>query len=313
MKILFTGASGFVGNALAEAFDNSTYDAIGIVRKLHSIKKGYRNILWCEIGNNYFQDLQDILKGVETVVHCAGITNSKNNRNNSMEIFIQTNINGSLNLAREAIKAGVKRFVFISSIKVNGEYTKVGQPYTESSIPSPFDFYSKSKLEAENKLVSLVSASEMELVIIRPPLVYGPGVSGNFGNMVRLVKSGIPLPFGDIFNQRSLVAIDNLVNFIILCADRSKSPNAANQLFLISDDDDVSTTALIARIAEAIQRPNRLFSVSPNIISGFVYAFGKYNSVNGLFRNLQVDITKAKTLLNWKPTVSMGEQLSKFL
>jgi nucleoside-diphosphate-sugar epimerase len=227
---------------------------------------------------------------------------------NPLAEFRAVNLNGTLNLARQAAAIGVKRFLFISSVKVNGEGTQPGLAFTEADIPDPQDVYGLSKLEAEQGLRQIAADTGMEVVIIRPPLVYGPGVKANFASLMRAVKKGWPLPLGAIHNQRSLIALDNLVDFIVTCITH---PKAANQTFLISDGQDLSTPELVRGLAEAAGTSARLLPVP---VWGLEWAgrlVGKGEAVQRLCGNLQIDSSKARTLLGWKPKVSVTEGLRR--
>jgi nucleoside-diphosphate-sugar epimerase len=225
--------------------------------------------------------------------------------------FRKVNTAGTLNLAQQAADAGVKRFIFISSIKVNGEMTLVDQPFKPNDNYISTDPYGLSKYEAEQGLLAIAEETSMEIVIIRPPLVYGPNVKANFASMIKWINKGVPLPFGAIHNQRSLVALDNLVDFIALCADRAKSPKAANQVFLISDGEDVSTTTLLQKVARAFGKKPRLIPVPVWLMTFSAKLIGKGDMANRLFGSLQVDSSKARDLLGWQPVVTMDEQLAK--
>ncbi len=201
-----------------------------------------------------------------------------------------------------------QRFVFISTIKVNGEGTPLGQPYTADDVPAPVDPYGVSKHEAELGLMRLAEETGMEVVIIRPVLVYGPGVKANFLSMMRWLHKGIPLPLGAIHNQRSLVALDNLVDLIVTCLHH---PAAANQTFLVSDGEDLSTTALLRRTAAALGRPARLIPVPVRVLRTAAHLLGKADFAQRLYGSLQVDISKTRELLGWSPPVSVDDALHK--
>jgi nucleoside-diphosphate-sugar epimerase len=222
--------------------------------------------------------------------------------------FRAVNVEGTLNLARQAAAGGVKRFVFVSSVKVNGEETELDQPFNEDDEPCPIDPYGISKMEAEQGLRQLSADTGMEVVIIRPPLVYGPGVKANFAALIRAVQRGWPLPLGALYNQRSLVALDNLVDFIVTCITH---PQAANQTFLVSDGQDRSTTELLRSMAQAARVPARLLPVPVWALQAGASLLGKGDSVQRLCGNLQVDISKARNLLGWVPPVSVEEGLRR--
>jgi nucleoside-diphosphate-sugar epimerase len=246
---------------------------------------------------------------IDVVIHSAAISNTSSF--NDVAQVHKVNFEQTIALAKQAICSGVKRFVFLSSIKVNGEMTRKGQTFSAADRFIPDDPYGLSKYEAEKGLLELAKNSDMEVVIIRPPLVYGPGAKGNFASLVRLVKKGIPLPFGAVNNKRSMIAIENLVDFISLCADRTRSPEAANQVFVVSDDEDVSTTQLLQKIAKAYGKKQWLIPVPVSWMKFAAKLLGKSEQADRVFGNLQVDCSKAKTLLGWKPVITMDEQLKK--
>jgi nucleoside-diphosphate-sugar epimerase len=225
-----------------------------------------------------------------------------------MTAFHAVNVDGTLNLARQAAAAGVKRFVFISSVKVNGDNTPLGRPFTEADAPKPQDAYGQSKHEAEQGLRQLSANTGMEVVVIRPPLVYGPGVKANFAALMRAVQRGWPLPLGAVHNQRSLVALSNLVDFIVICITH---PQAANQTFLVSDGKDLSTTELVQGMAQAAGVPARLLPVPVLALKAGASLLGKGDALQRLCGNLQVDISKARSLLGWVPPVSVAEGLRR--
>jgi UDP-glucose 4-epimerase len=225
-----------------------------------------------------------------------------------LEEFRRVNVQGTLNLARQAAAVGVRRFVFVSSIKVNGESTQLGFPFTADDAPAPLDAYGVSKMEAEQGLRELAAQTGMEVVIIRPPLVYGPGVKANFAAMMRWLRRGVPLPLGAIHNQRSLVALDNLVDLIVTCLTH---PAAANQTFLVSDGEDVSTTELLRRMGKAMGHPARLLPVPTGLLKLAATIVGRRDMAQRLCGSLQVDIEKTRRLLDWTPPLSLDQGLRK--
>jgi nucleoside-diphosphate-sugar epimerase len=222
--------------------------------------------------------------------------------------FRAVNVDGTLNLARQAAAAGVKRFVFISSVKVNGESTALGRAFTEADLANPQDAYGQSKHEGEQGLRQLSVDTGMEVVVIRPPLVYRPGVKANFAALMRAVQRGWPLPLGAVHNQRSFVALSNLVDFIVTCITH---PQAANQTFLVSDGQDLSTTELVRGMAQVAGVPARLLPVPVWALQAGASLLGKGDVVQRLCGNLQVDISKARNLLGWVPPVSAEEGLRR--
>jgi nucleoside-diphosphate-sugar epimerase len=227
---------------------------------------------------------------------------------NPLKEFRAVNVDGTLNLARQAAAEGAKRFVFVSSVKVNGEATQPGQMFSETNTPAPQDPYGISKMEAEQGLRQIASETGMEVVVIRPPLVYGPGVKANFAALMRAVQSGWPLPLGAVHNQRSLVALDNLVDFIITCMAH---PKAANQTFLVSDGRDLSTTELVRGLARAAGVSECLLPVPVWLLQAGASLLGKSDAVQRLCGNLQVDISKARSLLGWTPPITVKEGLHR--
>ncbi len=311
--ILVTGATGFVGRALVNSLLLNGQSVVALVRHLDNTKLPQNaNLQWKTVDSIDNQTLwQPILQGVNTIVHCAARTHAmKECESDVLEAYTAVNVIGTLNLARQAAAGGVERFVFISSIKVNGDISFSGKPFTEESSFLSLDSYGRSKAEAEQALLNLATQSGMEVVIIRPPLVYGPGVKGNFAAMVKVVQRGIPLPLGAVHNQRSLLALDNLVSLLLLCADLTLSPKAANQVFVVADGEDVSTTSLLRKVAQAAGKPSRLLPVPSVLLRAWFRLLGKRAVADRLLGNLQVDATKARTLLGWRPVVTMDEQLT---
>lgn len=308
--VLVTGASGFVGNALArDLVREPRFSVRGAVRAGAFLPDAVLPVQG-ELSSSADWDAQ--LKGVDVVVHCAARVHvMRDSSPDPLADYRSTNVDGTLQLARQAARAGVRRFVFLSSLKVLGELTQPGRPLRPDDKPAPQDAYGISKLEAETGLRALAASSGMELVIVRPPLVYGPGVKGNFAALVRWIRRERPLPFGLIENQRSLVALDNLVSFISLCVDRSKSPAAASHAFLLSDADDQSTPELARRIARAYGKLPLLLPVPPALMRGAARLVGRHAAADRLLGSLQVDSAKCLQLLGWKPVVTMDEQLER--
>jgi len=310
MKVLVTGANGFVGAALVQRLlvDELATEIVATVRSsVCDLPTGVERIVVG--GIDEANDWRVALTGCEVVVHLAARVHvMADTAANPLEEFRRVNVQGTLNLARQAASAGVRRFVFVSSIKVNGEATQPGRPFTADDAPTPLDAYGVSKMEAEQGLRELAAQTGMEVVIIRPPLVYGPGVKANFVAMMRWLKRGVPLPLGAIHNQRSLVALDNLVDLLVTCLTHSA---AANQTFLVSDGEDVSTTGLLRRMGQALGRPARLVPVPASWLKLAAAMVGKRDVAQRLCGSLQVDISKTRELLGWVPPVSLDEGLRR--
>ena len=305
--VLITGATGFVGMALANKLSSGGYPVVAAVRRESAILVG--DVESVKIGNISAQtDWQRELNKIDVVIHCAARAHIMNDRvADPLAEFRKVNTAGTLNLAKQAAEAGVRRFVFISSIKVNGELTE-SIPFSSEDVFVPTDPYGLSKYEAEQGLLALAKETGMEVVIIRPTLVYGSGVKGNFASLLKWMKRGVPLPFGAIHNQRSLVALDNLVDFIIHCIDH---PKAANEIFLISDGEDVSTTELLQKVAKAFDKRALLLPIPVSWMTLAAKLLGKTDVANRLFGSLQVDSSKARALLGWEPVITIDEQLKK--
>jgi len=302
--ILVTGATGFVGSRFCEVVIQHGWR---VRRAVHQASGLPDEVVAGDVTGN--TSWSEALKNVEIVVHIAARVHiMDDSATDPLSEFRKTNTEGTLNLAQQAAVAGVKRFIFISSAKVNGEMTPPGQSFKPDDEAIPTDPYALSKYEAEQGLLKLARETDMEVVIIRPPLVYGPGVKANFASMMKWINKGIPLPFGAIHNQRSLVALENLVSFIIHCIDH---PKAKNEIFLISDGEDVSTTELLQKVAVALGKKSRLVPVPVSWMRFVAKLLGKEAVANRLFGSLQVDSFKARELLGWKPVITMDDQLKK--
>lgn len=308
--ILITGINGFVGHGLAAALQGSDQLVKGTIRSAEGskgrVEPAAQVFVTCDIGPE--TDWSEALVGVDVVVHLVARVHVMDDlAADPLAEFRKVNTAGTLNLARQAVAAGVKRFVFVSSIKVNGEGTgDRGAAFSEEDVPCPQDAYAVSKWEAEKGLTAIAEETGLEVVIIRPPLVYGPGVKANFRLLMKWVQRGVPLPLGAVHNKRSFVALDNLVSFIIHCMGH---PKAANEVFLISDGEDVSTTELLQKMARAFGKRPFLLPVPVGLMAFSAGLLGKRDVANRLFGSLQVDSSRARDLLGWKPVVSMDEGL----
>jgi UDP-glucose 4-epimerase len=301
VKVLVTGANGFVGKRLCEVLASHRFDVVSTTRKAAP-------------GCVAVGDLDGhtawgpALQGCDAVIHLAARVHvMSDGASDPLKAYREVNVEGTINLARQAVEAGVKRFVFVSSIKVNGESTG-SHPFTAEAVPAPLDPYGQSKMEAEIALRAIGKETGLEVVIVRPPLVYGPGVKANFHNLVKLVDRGIPLPLGSASGRRSMVALDNLVDLLTRCLEH---PDAPGETFLVSDGSDMTVRELVEQIAAAMEKRIVLFSVSPRIIRGAARIIGKPAVADRLFGALQVDITRTRKKLDWTPPVTPDVAIRK--
>lgn len=293
--MLVTGSNGFVGRALCSALRSGGATVRAAVRKGASTGE-------VNVGDlNGTTDWRAALEGCEVVFHLAARVHvMADKEGDPLRAYREVNLDGTLRLAKQAVDAGVRRFVFVSSVKVNGESTTT-QPFTASDLPMPCDPYGQSKMEAEQALQQLSRDTGLEVVIVRPPLVYGPGVKANFLNLIKLVQKGVPLPFGRIHNSRSMVALDNLVDLLIVC---SRHPNAPGNIFMVSDGADMGVKELVTRIARAMDKRPLLVPVPVGLMSGTAKLLGKQSVVDRLLGSLQVDIANTQATLEWQPAVA---------
>ncbi len=307
MNILITGATGFIGQRLMQILLTQTpHRLAALVRRNGTpLPEGVRRIQVDALDGA--TDYGDQLAGFDVIIHLAArVHRLEETHDSAYPAYKAINTDGTLNLARQAVTAGVRRFIYLSSIKVNGESTDPGRPFRADDPPQPSDPYAISKHEAERALAQLSQETGLEYVIIRPPLVYGPGVKANFQRLMGMVRRGLPLPLGAVDNRRSLVSLDNLTSLIQRCLDH---PAAANQVFLISDDRDLSTAELLRQIAAAMQRTVRLLPFPPGLLSLAARLLGREDLARRLLGNLQVDISKTKNLLGWQPVATLEEGL----
>jgi nucleoside-diphosphate-sugar epimerase len=306
-QVLVTGATGFVGRALVEALVRQGTSVVAATRR-DVAGLGTRTVNVGDIDGN--TDWAGALSGCDAVAHLAARVHVMRDKSGDpLTEYRRVNVEGSIALARQAAAAGVRRFVYVSSIKVNGEASPPGRPFTESDSPAPADPYGISKAEGEAALFAVAREAGMDMVVVRPPLVYGPGVKANFLSMTRWLSRGLPLPLGGVTsNRRSLVGLDNLVDFLHRCLEH---PAAAQQVFLVSDGEDLSTTQLLRRTAAALGRSARLVPIPESVLSIGATLLGRRDIFQRLGGNLQVDISKARKLLDWSPPFSVDEELRR--
>lgn len=305
MNYLITGATGFVGLALCQLLEQSAHTVYGVVRRSDAVlPASVKPIVVSSIADLY---THPILSEIDVVIHLAArVHQMKDTSADPLSEFRSINTEATKNLAIAAQTAGVKRFVYLSSIKVNGDGQS--EPYTEQSEPRPTDPYGISKWEAECALNDIATETGLEVVILRPPLVYGAGVRANFLSLMKLVQKGIPLPLGAVNNQRSLVYVGNLVDAIAQCATH---PNAAGQTFLISDNTDLSTAELVKNLAKSLNKPIRLVKISPVLLTILAQIFGKTATVDRLFGSLTIDSSKIRQTLDWQPPFTLTQGLDQ--
>ena len=303
--ILITGASGFIGRNLCRSFAEQGIAFRAVVRNLRKAAYGSSAVA---INIDGRTDWIEVLEGVEVIVHLAARVHvMQEHAQDPLVAFRAVNVDGTLNLARQAAAVGVKRFVFLSTIKVNGEETG-DVPFHSSDIPAPVDPYGISKLEAERGLQKIAHATGLEVVIIRPPLVYGPGAGGNYGRLRRLAAKGWPLPLAAVHNKRSFIGVDNLCDCIRVCLHH---PDAAGKTLLVSDNHDISTPDLVRLLASSAGRSIRLLPVPVGVLQMLAKLCGREPEVKRLTENLQVDCSETMRLLNWQPPVSLEQGIKR--
>jgi nucleoside-diphosphate-sugar epimerase len=311
-KICITGANGFIGKSLCKALNSSDKSIRGFIRTL-DLNKNYTKIEYLSVGDISSKiNWKDQLNGYDCIVHCAGRAHVMNKKED-LDVYHLVNTEGTRRLAEQAAAVGVKKFVYLSSVKVNGESTgKIdnNKMFTNNDIPEPQDAYSISKFKAEKVLWEISAKTGLEVVIVRLPLVYGKDVKGNLARLIKLVKLGIPLPLSMIQNQRSMIGVDNLVDLIIQCIDH---PVAAGKTFLVSDGEDLSTTDLINHIGISMGRKARLFPVPIFLLKLLGSILGKQKEINRLVGSLKIDSSYTQEILNWTPPVSVAEGIRRMV
>jgi nucleoside-diphosphate-sugar epimerase len=305
--VLIVGATGFVGSVLGDRLLAAGGAVRRALRRPQGGASAFDDVVVGDVDGG--TDWSKASAGVDCVVHLAARVHVMHERSpDALRDYRAVNVDGTRNLARQAAAAGVRRFVFISSVKVNGEVTLPGKPFTPEDAPAPVDPYGVSKLEAERALAEIARATGLEVVVIRPVLIYGPGVKANFLAMLRWLHRGMPLPLGAIRNQRSLLAVDNLADLIATCIEHRA---AANQTFMAADGEDLSTAELLRRLGEALGTPAKLWRVPPALLHAGAALIGRRAVSQRLCSSLQVDIGKTRSALDWRPPVSVNEGLRK--
>ncbi len=308
-RVVVTGATGFIGSALLRALEAThAWDVRGTTRGPETNDPRRSNLV--SVGDLAADtNWRTALEGATAVVHTAARVHMMDDRAcDSMPEYRRMNVESTLNLARQAVASGLRQFVFLSSIKVNGDSTPIDRPFTADDKPRPNGAYAVSKYEAEEGLRQIGKETGLKVTIVRPVLVYGPGVRANFLSMMRWVDRGIPLPFGSIRNARSLVALDNLVDLIGKCL---LHPMASGQTFLLSDGEDLSTPELLRRTASAMGRPTRLMPVPEFVLRSAATIAGKPGVGARMCGSLRVDIEKTRRLLGWSPPMPVDRALEK--
>ena len=318
-KVLVTGASGFIGQYLCKALSASGRSVRGVVRSLNFISKN-TDIEYISVANiDHKCDWKDVLIDVDCIIHCAGRAHIMNEKKvDSLKLYQSINVDGTKQLAEEAAIAGVKRMIFLSSVKVNGENTFENVSLNDdkkkifmyNDLPNPKDSYAISKFEAENVLWEVSDKTGLNITIFRLPIVYGYGVKGNLAKLIKIIKSGIPLPLGNIKNQRSMIGIDNLVDVLIISIDHLE---AIGKTFLVSDGEDLSTTDLVRHIAFSMDCNMRLFPVSDFLLKLAGNILGKTKEIDRVVGSLKVDNSYTREVLNWTPPLSVVEGIRRMV
>lgn len=310
-KILVTGALGFIGQSLCKTLSKSGKSVRGIVRSQNAFSKN-PDIEYVSVGDIvHKKDWKNILVDIDCIIHCAGRAHiMSETKSDTLKIYRSVNVDVTKRLAEEAAAAGVRRLIFLSSIGVLGLDTNNRKSFLQSDEINPIENYAISKYEAEQALLQISDKTGIETIIIRSPLVYGPSAPGNLARLIKLVSSNIPLPFSRINNKRSMIGIDNLIDLLIHCINH---PKAIGKTFLASDDEDLSTPALIELIASSFERKAYLFPVPLFLLKFLGLVFGKQKEINRLTGSLRIDNSYTKETLNWKPPISVEEGIRRMI
>jgi nucleoside-diphosphate-sugar epimerase len=307
-KIFVTGASGFIGQAVCKALSDLKYSVCGAVRNKDIISQ-LPNVKYVSIGDIILNpDWKNLLAGYDCVIHCAGISGQNNII--SKKIYGQINTENTKKLAEQCAIAGVKKFIFLSSISVLGQYTVYNKPFTHSDKVNPKGNYAQSKYESEKKLLEINAKTSLEVTIIRPPMVYGSNAKGYINLLIKTLNFRLPLPFSLINNKRSFISIDNLVSLLICCI---KHPNLKGKVFLVCDGEDISVPEFLKNISDSIGYSLRLFPCPIFLLKFFGSILGKASEINKLITNLQIDDNYTRDTLNWKPPQSVKDGIRKMI
>lgn len=308
-RVLVTGATGFIGRALVDELLTAGYEVTAALRNAAGPAPWHGSVRVLAVGEiDGSTDWRTALEGVESIVHLAGIAHQPIAEDDAtVARYGAVNVDGTATLATAAASAGVKRMTFLSSIKVNGEETTT-RPFTERDPPAPQDIYGRSKWQAEQALTRIAQETGLAATILRSPLVYGPGVGGNFASLLRLCDTPLPLPFGAINNRRSLIARANLIHAVIACLSH---PAAANETFLMRDGEDLSTADLVRRLRRVMGRPARLLPVPPVLLTSFGSILGRGDMARRLVGSLAVDDGKLREILGWRPPRRIDDALAE--
>ena len=320
-KILITGANGFIGNSLYKTLLKAGRSCVGTVRSIN-LNSSNSNNKYIEVGNiGSNTNWKEILNDVDCIIHCAGKAHiMETKKDDKQSIYHSANVDGTKQLAKQAAEAKVKRLIFLSSIKVNGEYTtnnndtgedcSLKKIFMHSDKPNPDDAYAISKFKAEKELWKISSRTGLEVVVVRLPLVYGCGAKGNVARLVKSLRSRIPLPLGLVKNQRSMIGIDNLVDLLLQCVDHQE---ASGKTFLVSDGKDLSTPEFIRLIASSMGRKPNLFNFPISLLKFLSSILGRREEINRLTGSLRIDNSYTKETLNWTPPISVEEGISRMV
>jgi nucleoside-diphosphate-sugar epimerase len=307
-KIFVTGASGFIGSAICKTFSVLKYSVCGAVKNKDIISQ-IPNVKYVSVGDVTLNpDWKNLLAGYDCVIHCIGMSEQLNL--NTKKIFRQINFEVTKKLAEQCVMAGVKKFIFLSSISVLGDNTNNRKPFKYSDKVNPIGYYAQSKHEAEKKLLEINAKNSLDVIIIRPPVVYGLGAKGKINSLLKILKLKLPLPLGLVNSKKSFINIHNLVSILNCCV---KHPNLKGKVFLVSDDEDVSLQNFLRYIADAIGYRLLLLPFPLFLLRFFFIFIGKSKEIKKLESNLQVDINYTREILNWKPSMSVKDGVRKMI